>query len=141
MVGAVVAFVMFLLSSSISYLIAIRSEEDKNLADYAIAYRKNLSSIDSLPNADKSFAVSSSSSRFMFINDDFERKHRNQTIPSVVFSPTFRIMLISLTFILVYLGLLRFIVYLKNRKTSDGKQDIPIPLTIYISAATQTSFN
>ncbi|CAF3986039.1 unnamed protein product [Rotaria sp. Silwood2] len=57
-VGAVVAFVIFLLSSTISYLIAIRSEEDKNLANYMIAYRKNLSSINYLPNTDKSFTAS-----------------------------------------------------------------------------------
>lgn len=141
-IAAVVAFVIFLLSTGISYLIAIRDEADKNLASYAIAYRKNLSFIGYLPNTDESSAViSSSSSRFMLKNDDFERKYRDDMISSIILSPTFRLILIVIIFILVYVGLFIFIVHLKSRKRRDGEQGIPIPVTIFISAATQAPLN
>jgi hypothetical protein len=118
-------------SSCVSYLIAIRGEKYEKLADTVIARRKNFSSVDYLSYTNISLLNGPLYSHLTIINDDdMNHRHHNQTAIFAVLSFIFLLTTTIMAIIRACLCSSKFVPQPMNRKRNSGKQGIPVPVIV-----------
>ena len=134
-----VALTALVVSSCVSYLISIRGEKYEKLANTAIMYRKNLSSLDYLSYTNVSRRDGPLYSHVTVVNDhDLDYMHQNRTVLFAVLSFIFLSTIMVMGVIRACLCSTNFASYPINRGKDSGKQGMPVPVAVYVSAMTRT---
>jgi len=133
-VGALVAILIFVLSSYVNHLTAIRSEKYEKRVDSLIVHGQNVSSLNNALYKNKSLIDDSLHSGWPFMFDNLNHRHEKHTVLFI-----FLLTIIMIAIIFVCMCSSKFRTQSINRKTNIYKQGIPIPVDIFISAMTQTS--
>lgn len=140
-VGVIVAFVIFVLSSYVNHLIAIRDIKSEKTVDSASVIATNFTVTNNTSYMNKLSVNNSAYSTLSQKYINVTHKCKEQNIQIIILLFIYAIIISVIITIIVCMNSWKFPSYQMNQRTNDIEPEIAASVKVYVSVMTQTSAN